>query len=225
MGFRKEGWFFILPPIIVAIWWHQRSLPTIYNPWLYFSVITLPSILGIALLASFFRDPQRNRPEKYNTKCDVLSPADGKLVAYEEEQGKLAFFIEMHLDNVHVNRCPRDATVIQIERIPGKHFMIHYFKKTKANKSKAVKKNAHAIITLKDDQGQQFKCFLICGAFFRRARPLVHVGETIQAGDRLGMILFGSTVKVLLDSLDYSLKVNIGDTVRAGETIICSKGK
>ena len=59
MKFSKEMWYWITPCIVANIAWHIISLPTKYNPFLYFFVITVPTCSGIILLASFFRDPDR----------------------------------------------------------------------------------------------------------------------------------------------------------------------
>lgn len=223
MQFRKEGLVWVLPPLALAIWWHGISLPTHYNPWIYFLVVTCPCTIGIGLLAFFFRDPVREIPHNFNPKMHLLSPADGKLIAIEQEGDRTAFYIEMHLNHVHVNRSPVNGKVISVKRIQGKHYLVHFFKQTKANQSKAVKKNAHAIITIEDQDHHHFTCFLICGAFFRRARPFVKVGDFLTAGDRMGMILFGSTVKVSFNNTLYTFHSKIGDKVRAGETILARK--
>ena len=220
MRIVKEGWIWILPPLSFAIYWHWISLPTIYNPWMYFFVITFPSALGISLLASFFRDPHRDIPDALNTETDILCPADGKICAIVPEGDELAIYVEMHLNNVHVSRSPIKAQVIDVVRIRGNHHMVHFLPYTKGEQSKAIQKNAHAIITLQDDAGQKYQVFLICGAFFRRAKPYVKIGQNITVGQKIGMIVFGSTIKVLLPSLDYQMNVSLGEKVKAGRTIL-----
>ena len=222
MKIVKEGWFWVLPPLGFAIYWHCISLPTIYNPWVYFFGLTLPSAAGITLLASFFRDPDRPLPVKFNPEKDILCPADGKICAIVNEEKKLAIYVEMHLNNVHVARSPIQATVTRVQRIKGKHHMVHFLSYTEGQESKAVKKNAHAIITLQDSNLQEYQCFLICGAFFRRAKPYVKCGDKIHPGQRIGMIVFGSTIKITLPHTNYKLIVKLGEKVKGGKTILGS---
>ena len=138
------------------------------------------------------------------------------------EGEKLAIYVEMHLNNVHVARSPIQATVTRVQRIKGKHHMVHFLSYSEGQESKAVKKNAHAIITLQDSKLQEYQCFLICGAFFRRAKPYVKLGDKIHPGQRIGMIVFGSTIKIILPHTNYTMTVKLGEKVRGGKTILGS---
>ncbi len=223
MKYAKEMWFWITPCIIADVAWHIYSLPTIYNPWAYFFVITFPTVSGILLLASFFRDPERSPHSNYVLGETILSPADGNLIAVEEEGGDTAIYIEMHYNNVHVTRAHLAGTVKKVIRKGGKHHWVYFFKKTVGTESRAIRKNARAIIYLEDEHGNPFEYYLICGAFFRRAKPFVKPGDTVTEGQRIGVIAFGSTVRITLPGIKYKMTVKIGEKVSAGHTIICKR--
>ena len=223
MKFAKEMWLWITPCIIADVAWHIYSLPTKYNPWAYFFVITFPTVSGILLLASFFRDPERVPPSHHIPGTTILCPADGNLIAVEIEGGDTAIYVEMHYNNVHVTRAHLPGTVTKIIRQGGKHHWVYFFKKTVGSESRAIRKNARAIVQLEDENGNIFDYYLICGAFFRRAKPYVKVGDTITEGQRIGMIAFGSTVRITLPGTQYEMVTNIGEKVKAGQTIICKR--
>ncbi|UYP45109.1 Phosphatidylserine decarboxylase proenzyme [Candidatus Lokiarchaeum ossiferum] len=223
MKFAKEMWFWITPCIIADIAWHIYSLPTKYNPWAYFFVITFPTVSGILLLASFFRDPERTPHPNHVPGKTILCPADGNLIAIEEEAGDTAIYVEMHYNNVHVTRAHLSGMVTKVIRKGGRHHWVYFFKKTVGSESQAIRKNARAIIQMRDLEGNYFEYYLICGAFFRRAKPFVKPGDQITEGQRIGVIAFGSTVRITLPGTHYEIMSQIGDKVKAGHTIICKR--
>ncbi|MHA1519285.1 MAG: phosphatidylserine decarboxylase [Promethearchaeota archaeon] len=221
MRFAKEGFYWVIPLIIIDIWWHLISLPTKYNPWLYFWVITAPTFGGIILLASFFRDPTRIIPPNFNSDKQILSPADGSICAIDYGEESISIFVEMHYHNVHVVRAPTDVTVKDVIRQKGRHHLVYFFKKSSSSSTRAIRKNARTLLTLETKSGQIMEYYMICGAFFRRAKPYVHIGDKLKAGDRVGMIVFGSTVKLTFKKAKCQVKVKIGDRVKAGMNILC----
>lgn len=223
MRFAKEGYFWVIPAILLDIGWHIISLPTKYSPWLYFWVITFPTTVGILLLASFFRDPDRKIPSDYDPKSEILSPADGTVVYLQNNPDFISIYVEMHYYNVHVVRAPCNLIVKEIIRQKGKHHLVYFIKPTSSSTTRALRKNARTILTLETEYGSQIKYYMITGAFFRRSKPYVKVGDKIKAGDRMGMIVFGSTLKMEISNSDFLVQAKIGQKVRAGETIICRK--
>ncbi|TFH29398.1 MAG: hypothetical protein E4G98_03895 [Promethearchaeota archaeon] len=223
MRFAKEGYIWVIPLLLIDIWWHIISLPTKYNPWLYFWVITAPTCCGIILLASFFRDPTRITPTNFQSDRHVLSPADGSICAIDYGGESLSIFVEMHYYNVHVVRAPTDVAVRDIIRQKGRHHLVYFFKKSTDSATRAIRKNARTLLILETKSGQKMEYYMICGAFFRRAKPYVHIGDKLKAGDRVGMIVFGSTVKLTFLKANYRIKVKIGDRVKAGMSILCEQ--
>ncbi|MHA1776057.1 MAG: hypothetical protein DRO88_06085 [Promethearchaeia archaeon] len=220
MRFAKEGYFWVIPAILLDIGWHIISLPTKYNPWLYFWVITFPTTVGIILLASFFRDPDRRVPSDYDPQHDILSPADGTLVYIQENPEFISLFVEMHYHNVHVVRAPCNLTVKKIIRQKGKHHLVYFIKATSSSTTKALQKNARTILTLETEYGDRIMYYMICGAFFRRSKPYVKEGDKVKAGERMGMIVFGSTLKMEIPNHHQKIQVKIGSKVKAGVTIL-----
>ncbi len=224
MKFSKEVLLWVTPPLIADIWWHIISLPTIYNPWLYFFVITFPTSAGLILLASLFRDPDRIPDSNYIEGKTILSPADGELCGLEEEEnGNIAIYVEMHYYNVHVARAHIPGRVTKITRGKGKHYLVYFIKKNLHPDTKAIRKNARVIIDLEDSDGNSFQYFLICGAFFRRAKPYVKVGDEVFEGQRVGVIAFGSTVKITLPGKNYRMVAKFGEKLKGGKTVLCER--
>ena len=221
--FSKEVFLWVVPPLIVDIWWHIISLPTIYNPWLYFFVITFPTSAGLILLASLFRDPDRHPNSNYIKGKSILSPADGELCGLEEENGNIALYVEMHYYNVHVGRAHLPGRVTKVSRGKGKHYLVYFIKKNLHPDTQAIKKNARVIIDLEDVDGNAFQYFLICGAFFRRAQSYVKIGDEVSEGQRIGVIAFGSTVKITLPGKNYRMIAKFGDKLKGGKTVLCER--
>ncbi|GAA0198523.1 protein sorting system archaetidylserine decarboxylase [Haladaptatus pallidirubidus] len=156
---------------------------------------------GATLL--FFRDPVRESP-----KYGVLSPADGRVSVIREEGNRVRVGVFMNVTDVHVNRAPLSGQVESVEHEPGKHRPA--FSKESDNNEKVRIRFS------------EYELTLIAGAFARRIHPYVEGGETLERGQRLGHIAFGSRADVLLpESFDVKdVGVAKGERVRAGETVL-----
>ena len=168
----------------------------------------------------FFRDPERIVPQ---TADVVVSPADGvvqmisKVEAPEElEMGKKKFTrvsISMSVFNVHVNRAPAEGTIIKSVYVPGKFF--------NATLDKASKDNERQLLAMKTKNGKDL-CFVqIAGLVARRIVCDATVGQTYKAGERFGMIRFGSRLDVYLPE-GVEPQVVLGQTMVAGESVIAN---
>lgn len=162
----------------------------------------------------FFRDPERVTPPDRNA---FYSPADGKVIviaeAMEEEilkEKALKISIFMSPLNVHVNRAPCDGTVRDVKYFPGK-FM-------SAFKDDASRMNEHITMLLEGEHGK-IVVKQIAGFVARRAVCRVKAGETLRQGQRYGIIKFSSRLDVFLP-LNTSVRVQLGDKVKAGETVL-----
>ena len=164
----------------------------------------------------FFRDPDRKNDVKKNA---VLTPADGKILEVRhfhdtdnplgEPFVKVSIF--MSIFNVHVNRIPIGGTVEKIAYHPGKFFS--------ANLDKASKYNENNTITLQTSDSHRIVFIQIAGLIARRIACWIEEGEYVQAGQRFGLIRFGSRLEVYLP-IDSQISVSLNQKVKAGKTII-----
>ncbi|MDR1366246.1 MAG: phosphatidylserine decarboxylase [Holosporales bacterium] len=175
------------------------------------------ALLTIGCLG-FFRDPARVVPDVPN---GVISPADGTVLSvttcnspselgldYDKCQ-KISIF--MSLFDVHINRSPIKGAIQRIVYVPGKF--------VNASLDKASELNERQAIILKTDRGLNVAFVQIAGLIGRRIRCDVKEGETLKAGQKVGMIRFGSRVDVYLP-VKAEVTVLEGQTTVAGETIL-----
>lgn len=174
---------------------------------------TLLAALGL-FFAFFFRDPDRANRAGVN---DVLSPADGRvLIAGPAEAGvappgswqQISIFLSPM--DVHVNRVPVSGRVTQVGYKPGR-FLPAY-------KADAAVSNERSEIWI-DHGGTPVVARQIVGILARRVVCRARVGDSVQAGDRYGIMKFGSRMDVFLPPT-AELRVQAGATVRGGETVI-----
>src|SRR5262249_24492471 len=145
-------------------------------------------------IVSFFRDPERGIPSDPDA---VVSPADGVVTHMDEVDepgfdGK-AFRVSIFLSvfNVHVNRVPRSGTVAHIAYYPGGSLA--------AGDANSPQRNEQLWLDLHDERwGRPVRVKQIAGAIARRIVCWLKQGETVRAGERFGMIKFGSRTEVLL---------------------------
>lgn len=203
MPIAKEGIPFIIIPFILSI---ISFLFPILTLGVFFLIISL-------FMAFFFRDPFRKIPSRENI---ILSPADGKIIEMEEKEDEIfpeeKFYkisIFMSPLNVHINRAPLSGKVENVIYRPG------YFKPAYKEESK---RNEQHIIVFETDKGKIIMK-QIAGILARRVVCKIKENQEVKAGDKIGMIIFGSRVELLLAKRP-ELFVKIGDKVRGGETII-----
>lgn len=169
------------------------------------AVMSFLSILGFLLFLFFmvfFRDPKRKPKGEEN---DAVSPADGRVISISDR--KLCIFMNIH--NVHVNRAPLGGTVMEIDYKPGGYIPAF-------NKDSDVNERNHVII---NTEYGNIELTQIAGVLTRRIVSYISEGSQVKRGERIGMIRFGSRVDIIIPEA-YSYSVNVGDKVKAGETII-----
>ncbi|MEP3347455.1 MAG: phosphatidylserine decarboxylase [Litoreibacter sp.] len=167
----------------------------------------------------FFRDPVRTVPQRGGL---VLSPADGVVsliseVAPPPELGlgdtpvyRVSVF--MNVFNCHVNRSPMDGKVTQIAYHKGKF--------VNASLDKASEHNERNGLAIETEDGQhRIGVVQIAGLVARRIVCFVKVGDMLKAGERFGLIRFGSRLDVYLPE-GINPAVSVGTTAVAGETIL-----
>ncbi len=172
------------------------------------------SILLLAFTFYFFRDPERTTPQGENI---IIAPADGKIIFIKEvfedkflKSDAVQASIFMSPLNVHVNRFPVSGQIEYFEHIPGKYLV--------AFEDKASEANERTLIGV--DNGK-FKLLFkqIAGFIARRIVANLRVGMKTTAGERFGMIKFGSRVDVIMPK-NAVIKIKVNDTIKAGETIL-----
>jgi phosphatidylserine decarboxylase len=170
-------------------------------------------LLAVAL-AAFFRDPERHPPAGRDL---VLSPADGRvMVAGRSADGAapagewLQVSVFLSPLDVHVNRVPITGTVTRVEYRPGRY--------RAAYRAEATSENERSEVWI-DDGTRTVVCRQITGALVRRVVCRLQPGDQVQAGDRLGVMKFGSRIDLFLPA-GTRLRAEVGDRVRGGETVI-----
>ena len=216
MSFAREGLVFIAIAALIAAGTYALALNRRSWPlWLLAFLLTI-----IALwVAYFFRDPERTgaRGEQI-----VIAPADGKVVLIEDVD-EPAFMggrahrisIFMNVFNVHVNRYPVSGVVRYVQYNPGK------FLNAAAEKSST--ENEQMSVGIETARGRVLTR-QIAGLIARRIVTYSKVGETVNQGDRMGLIRFGSRVDVFLP-ISAAVKAKIGDMTVAGTTAIAELAK
>jgi phosphatidylserine decarboxylase len=162
----------------------------------------------------FFRDPVRISPAGDHL---VLSPADGKivLVGSAKEQdflGSESTQISIFLSplDVHINRVPISGKVRYFKYVKGDYLVAFH--------EKASEKNERTVIGIENGN---FRILMrqVAGFIARRIVCSLKVDDDVIAGERFGMIKFGSRVDVLIPS-QAEIKVGVNDRVLAGETVL-----
>ncbi|MBF0190043.1 MAG: phosphatidylserine decarboxylase family protein [Magnetococcales bacterium] len=162
----------------------------------------------------FFRDPERQTPSGDGL---VIAPADGKVVAIEETIAPLSglparkFSIFMNVFSVHVNRFPIAGRVEQVAYHPGKFL--------NAALDKASVENERMEVCVVTAAGERISFVQVAGLVARRIVCYLKPGDAMPAGQRFGLIRFGSRVDVYLP-LSARIEPVLGDQTRAGETVI-----
>lgn len=192
------------------------------------------------IITRFYRDPERSPQE---TKGVILSPADGKVIYINEiakgsslvsTKGKREFKleeiaatdffhnatyllgIEMNILNVHVNRSPIGGKVILSQRTKG------LFISLRKQESEVVNQR---VTTVFDNQTFKIGVIQITSRLVRKIVSYLKEGEIVDIGQRMGAIVFGSQVDVVIPSLEnLKIVVKPGNEVKAGISVIARYG-
>jgi phosphatidylserine decarboxylase len=205
---HREGWPFvaIFAAVTLVLFW--MNVPVL--PWV--------GVILTLWCAYFFRDPERVTPLG---KSLVISPADGvvsmitdvvpppELDLPREKHSRISVF--MNVFDVHVNRSPVDGRIARLTYVPGVFL--------NAELDKASEDNERQALTIERDDGMRIGAVQIAGLVARRIVKFVGEGDTLQAGQRFGLIRFGSRVDVYLPQ-GISPLVCVGQRAIAGETVL-----
>ncbi|MBA3897734.1 MAG: phosphatidylserine decarboxylase [Sphingomonadaceae bacterium] len=182
---------------------------------------------GVTLwVAAFFRDPVRSVPQGDDL---IVAPADGlitlietvpvpKELAGESGLGEAPLTrvsIFMSVFDVHINRAPVSGTIGRVVYISGKFL--------NADLDKASEENERQHFLVERGDGVKIGFTQIAGLVARRIVPFVKTGDTVVAGQRVGLIRFGSRVDVFLPA-GTAPAVTLGQRTLAGETVLARIG-
>ena len=185
---------------LAVAWW---------SPW-----GSVPFWLLLLFMVQFFRDPARSAPDG---ELNVVSPADGRVVAVEEaldvyaKRNALKISVFMNVFNVHSNRSPVAGEVLAVSYFSGKFF--------NASLDKSSLDNERNATVLRTSHGHVVTAVQVAGLVARRILCYAKPGDRLYQGQRYGFIRFGSRVDVYLPSGSRP-RVAIGDKVHATSTVL-----
>jgi phosphatidylserine decarboxylase len=204
-----EGLPFLVPSLGVSLLLFvlADSLPSLY----YVGGFTLLISLFVVF---FFRNPQRSCSAPANA---VVAPADGVVIylgpAMEEHLGvemtKISIF--MSVFNVHINRVPVAAKVVDSFSVAGKFLDVRDKRATFENERKGL--------VLETTKGWKLVVVQVAGLIARRIVCYAKNSDRLERGKRYGLIRFGSRLDVYLPT-ESAIKVAMGQKTVAGETIL-----
>lgn len=184
-------------------------------------------LVGLTIwIAAFFRDPVRTTPVGANL---IVAPADGLITMIKkvppprelagpgglEDAEMIRVSIFMSVFDVHINRSPVAGRVMKMAYVPGKFI--------NADLDKASEDNERQHFLIEAAGGYRLGVTQIAGLVARRILTFVHEGDVLDAGQRIGLIRFGSRVDVYLPAGTGPL-VLLGQRAIAGETVLADFG-
>jgi phosphatidylserine decarboxylase len=175
------------------------------RPW-----VGLPLFVLALFCLYFFRDPERVIPQG----PVAVSPADGKVVAVKPQGEGTRISIFLNVFDVHVNRAPVAGQIKAVEYQRGQ-FLV-------ASKEEASTRNEMNTITVEDACGARVVFKQIAGLIARRIVCYKKPGDRVAAGERVGLIKFGSRVDIELGP-EWETTVEPGARVAAGSSIIARR--
>lgn len=201
-GYRFVGIFAAITLVLFWLWEPLGWLGLGLTVWCYY----------------FFRDPKRSVPLGEGL---ILSPADGVVSLIEPAvppvelgmgpEALLRVSVFMSVFNCHVNRAPVAGQVTAISYRPGTF--------VNASLDKASSDNERNSVAIQIADGRRIAVVQIAGLVARRIVCFTKVGQSLRAGDRFGLIRFGSRLDVYLPA-GVAPQVALGQTMIAGETVI-----
>jgi phosphatidylserine decarboxylase len=210
--FAKDGYDIIAKASILAV---VLTAIGLWSGGIWVLVLSSLGILSLAFTLYFFRDPERITPPGEDL---LISPADGKVISInrvfedkylKKEVTQVSIFLSPM--DVHVNRIPLSGTIEFVRYVPGEYLVAWH--------EKASELNERSEFGLLHSTGARMFFRQITGYVARRIVFHIKEGDHVNAGDRFGMMKFGSRMDILVDS-DIELMVKPGDVTVGGESII-----
>ena len=187
------------------------------GPWRWLALV--PAVL-FGLVVYFFRDPVRVIPQDVDA---IVSPADGTIAEVTEVE-HYDFFdgpavrigIFLSIFNVHVNRSPRHARVVDMHYKPGEFL--------NAMNPESALRNEFMWIGLEevDNPHRKLAVRAISGLIARRIVCVLKPGQEVERGEKFGMIKLGSRTELILPRDSVQVSVKVGQKIQAGSTILAN---
>lgn len=207
---HPDGWKFIAIGAVATI-----------LLWLVWSPLGWAALILTLWIAYFFRDPWRVTPNRAGI---IVAPADGLIVAIapappppELEIGSAPvprISIFLNLLDVHVARAPIGGRVAALRHIAGRF--------VNASLDKASEDNERLVLRIAPEDGPDIAMALIAGLVARRIVCGLRAGQSVTAGERIGIIRFGSRADIYCPP-PYQPVVAIGQRTIAGETVLADR--
>lgn len=187
---------------------------------------TAAALLALpAALTLFFRDPERSVDRDPADDCNILAPADGRVMHAGPVQRELAADLDagvawqqvsvfLSAFDVHINRAPYAGTVESVEHRPGRWHAAYRFESAFENERSEI-----VVAREVDGSTRRYVVRQVVGLLARRVVTRVTPGERLDTGQRIGLMKFGSRMDVFLPA-DADLAAEKGQRVVAGETVI-----
>lgn len=175
----------------------------------------LLALLGAGFMLFFFRNPERIPPAD---PALIVAGADGTVMGVKEmrennflKTDAVRISIFLSLFNVHVNRAPVGGKITFLQYYPGKRYFTFM--------EKSSDYNQHSSILI---EGGQTRCLVnqIVGPVARRVVYWLQEGQTVEKGERIGMMKFGSRLDMYFPKTDVEVLVQPGDKVKAGVSVV-----
>jgi phosphatidylserine decarboxylase len=206
----KDGYLWVLVPLLAGL---AAGLLYLFAwPGLPLLALAFVLLFLAAFMAYFFRDPRREVPAEAGL---VVSPADGKVTRVEKLSGEgedsptvVSIFLSPF--DVHVNRAPIAGEVVDVTYTKGR-----FVAATSDNASLVNEQNA---LTIKGER-MTVVCKQIAGVLARRIVCWKRPGDSLELGERFGLIKFGSRTDLVLPG-EVEVLVKVGERVSGGVTII-----
>ena len=204
----RDGYIYALSLLAVA-----AALAWLTGAWVW----GIAPVLLAAFFLWFFRDPHRIVP---TGKGLIVSPGDGlvtetaSITTPEGALQRVSIFLSVF--DVHVNRAPIGGTVSRVHYQKGQYL--------NAMNPASAERNEQNAVTLRGqgaDAGLEITFKQIAGLLARRIVCRCAEGQTVERGERVGLIKFGSRVDVLLPA-NAELRVKVGDRVKGGASVLAA---
>lgn len=212
----------LVAAMVIYFWLARRFLQPACACPITTLMVWLPEVILLVVLVwvfSFFRDPARLCPQDANL---LLSPADGAIAAVETlerypgfEGPVLRIEIFLSVFNVHINRMPCAVKIGTVTYKPGRFLDARNPECSKVNEANEIE------MFRSDEPKDRLLVRQISGAIARRIVCEAKTDQTLSAGQKFGMIKFGSCTELCVPARDnLKCQVKVGDKVKAGLTIL-----